>query len=253
MLMPTSGRMASQVARTGLRSPRWSRRTIAAPSRSSATSWTATTRWPQANRRWLADRRHRRAQHDELAGAGQDHAAANAPSRELGRAAGGGDRGRPGDPPRRRAHPVHRCAGRCRSTPAPAATSTPTMLRRALEALSPAADSLVFVENVGNLVCPALFDLGETAQGRGHLGHRRRRQATEVPPHVLRGRPARGQQDRPAALRRLRRGAMHRQRARRQPGAGGAADVRHRTGEGCGAWTEWVTAQRIAVPRSTAR
>ena len=25
-------------------------------------------------------------------------------------------------------------------------------------------DSIVFVENVGNLVCPALFDLGETAR-----------------------------------------------------------------------------------------
>ncbi|MGH3500217.1 MAG: hydrogenase nickel incorporation protein HypB, partial [Nocardioidaceae bacterium] len=28
----------------------------------------------------------------------------------------------------------------------------------------PAARSLVFVENVGNLVCPALFDLGEGAR-----------------------------------------------------------------------------------------
>lgn len=36
------------------------------------------------------------------------------------------------------------------------------MLHRGLEALSPPSGSLVFVENVGNLVCPALFDLGET-------------------------------------------------------------------------------------------
>ena len=35
------------------------------------------------------------------------------------------------------------------------------MVRDALDALRPADDSLVFVENVGNLVCPALFDLGE--------------------------------------------------------------------------------------------
>ncbi|MFC9789529.1 hydrogenase nickel incorporation protein HypB [Rhodococcus sp. NPDC127528] len=35
------------------------------------------------------------------------------------------------------------------------------MMRRALDALQPAAGSLLFVENVGNLVCPALFDLGE--------------------------------------------------------------------------------------------
>ncbi|MFB9907825.1 hydrogenase nickel incorporation protein HypB [Allokutzneria oryzae] len=35
------------------------------------------------------------------------------------------------------------------------------MLARALRALDPPARSVVFVENVGNLVCPALFDLGE--------------------------------------------------------------------------------------------
>src|SRR3954470_3934859 len=35
------------------------------------------------------------------------------------------------------------------------------MVRRALETLDPAHGSLVFIENVGNLVCPALFDLGE--------------------------------------------------------------------------------------------
>jgi hydrogenase nickel incorporation protein HypB len=35
------------------------------------------------------------------------------------------------------------------------------MLQRALGTLEPEAGSLLFVENVGNLVCPALFDLGE--------------------------------------------------------------------------------------------
>jgi hydrogenase nickel incorporation protein HypB len=35
------------------------------------------------------------------------------------------------------------------------------MLARGLAELRPADGSLVFVENVGNLVCPALFDLGE--------------------------------------------------------------------------------------------
>ncbi|MDE2506170.1 MAG: hydrogenase nickel incorporation protein HypB, partial [Planctomycetota bacterium] len=35
---------------------------------------------------------------------------------------------------------------------------------RALEQLNPAARSVVLVENVGNLVCPALFDLGERAK-----------------------------------------------------------------------------------------
>ena len=38
------------------------------------------------------------------------------------------------------------------------------MVREALTALGPEQGSLLFVENVGNLVCPALFDLGEGAK-----------------------------------------------------------------------------------------
>jgi hydrogenase nickel incorporation protein HypB len=38
------------------------------------------------------------------------------------------------------------------------------MLQRGLDALDPAPGSTVFIENVGNLVCPALFDLGEAAR-----------------------------------------------------------------------------------------
>lgn len=39
-----------------------------------------------------------------------------------------------------------------------------TMMDTALTALSPAPGTLLFIENVGNLVCPALFDLGEHAK-----------------------------------------------------------------------------------------
>jgi hydrogenase nickel incorporation protein HypB len=38
------------------------------------------------------------------------------------------------------------------------------MVRRGLAALDPPAGSVVVIENVGNLVCPALFDLGEAAR-----------------------------------------------------------------------------------------
>jgi hydrogenase nickel incorporation protein HypB len=38
------------------------------------------------------------------------------------------------------------------------------MVARGLRALAPPERSLLFVENVGNLVCPALFDLGEAAK-----------------------------------------------------------------------------------------
>ncbi len=38
------------------------------------------------------------------------------------------------------------------------------MVAKALDELDPQPDSIVLVENVGNLVCPALFDLGESAR-----------------------------------------------------------------------------------------
>lgn len=39
-----------------------------------------------------------------------------------------------------------------------------SMIERGLALLSPPPDSTLLVENVGNLVCPALFDLGERAK-----------------------------------------------------------------------------------------
>ena len=38
------------------------------------------------------------------------------------------------------------------------------MVRRAVDVLDPPDGALLFVENVGNLVCPALFDVGEAAK-----------------------------------------------------------------------------------------
>jgi hydrogenase nickel incorporation protein HypB len=38
------------------------------------------------------------------------------------------------------------------------------MVAKGLRALDPASGSIVVIENVGNLVCPALFDLGEQAR-----------------------------------------------------------------------------------------
>ncbi|AFY30659.1 hydrogenase nickel incorporation protein HypB [Calothrix sp. PCC 7507] len=39
-----------------------------------------------------------------------------------------------------------------------------SMIERGLEQLNPPLNSVVMIENVGNLVCPALFDLGEQAK-----------------------------------------------------------------------------------------
>src|SRR4029453_1196037 len=38
------------------------------------------------------------------------------------------------------------------------------MMRDAVTRLDPPPGTLLFVENVGNLICPALFDLGERAK-----------------------------------------------------------------------------------------
>jgi hydrogenase nickel incorporation protein HypB len=38
------------------------------------------------------------------------------------------------------------------------------MVDRGLQQLNPPLNSVVMIENVGNLVCPALFDLGENAK-----------------------------------------------------------------------------------------
>ena len=38
------------------------------------------------------------------------------------------------------------------------------MLANGLQELAPPMNSIVMIENVGNLVCPALFDLGESAK-----------------------------------------------------------------------------------------
>jgi hydrogenase nickel incorporation protein HypB len=38
------------------------------------------------------------------------------------------------------------------------------MIEKGLQELNPPLNSVVMIENVGNLVCPALFDLGEQAK-----------------------------------------------------------------------------------------
>jgi hydrogenase nickel incorporation protein HypB len=39
-----------------------------------------------------------------------------------------------------------------------------SMVNRAVKELDPAPDSILFIENVGNLICPSMFDLGEEAR-----------------------------------------------------------------------------------------
>ena len=115
----------------------------------------------EQNRQWLAERGDPRAQRHQLTGRGQDDAARAHHPRTRPTAPGRRDRRRPGDACSTPTGSATAGRARSRSTPARAATSTPTWCDRALHALDPDSGSLLFIENVGNLVCPALFDLGE--------------------------------------------------------------------------------------------
>ena len=124
------------------------------------------------------------------------------------------------------------------------------MVQRALEALAPAEGSLLFVENVGNLVCPALFDVGEHAKVVVISVTEGDDKPLEVPPHVPRRGPGRGQQDRPAPLRRLRRRRAHRAGALAAPRRHRAAALgAHR--RGTDDWYAWL--DRLASTHDTPR
>ena len=91
----------------------------------------------------------------------QDHAAV----RTIEALAGGPpiavDRGRPADQQRRRPHPRHRRAGDAGQHRQGLPPRRPHGRPRAWTSWSRPNGSLLFIENVGNLVCPAGFDLGE--------------------------------------------------------------------------------------------
>ena len=145
----TVGRSSSSRTTTAHPHPRTSR----------SRCWRRTTSWPRANRALAGRARDHRPEPDELAGVGQDHPARDGPSPRSDRA-GERDRGRPGDGVRRRADPRRRRprgAGQHRRRLSPRCRDGGPRP----DELAPEPDSIVFIENVGNLVCPALFDLGE--------------------------------------------------------------------------------------------
>ena len=115
------------------------------------------------NRRWLEQPQDPGLQSPQRPRRGQDQLArAHHPRAGAGADLGAG--GRPGHHPRRRSGSRRRRPAPSRSTPAAAATWTPPWFARTAARIAPAHGSLLFIENVGNLVCPALFDLGEQAK-----------------------------------------------------------------------------------------
>ena len=176
-----------------------------------------------------------RRQPDERPGRGQDDAA--------------GARARPGLGDVRRACSRATCRAAwtptgsprctCRSpssTPTPAsaasATSTRTWCARRCRQLPLDEIDLLVIENVGNLVCPAEFRVGEDARAMVVLGHRGRGQAAQVPADVPHLRAGGGQQDRPAPAPRLRPRPLPPQPRRGQPRRGARCWSAPSTGEG---------------------
>ena len=136
----------------------------ASSSSSRPESWPRTTRWRAEEPRLVRRARNPGAQSGQLARRRQDDACSNArsaTSRTSSTLSWWRATRRPPTTASASAPPARR---RCRSTPAPAAISKPTWSRADCEELKPAAGSVVLIENVGNLVCPALFDLGERAK-----------------------------------------------------------------------------------------
>ena len=145
-------------------------------------------------------RRHDR-QPDVLAGRRQDDAAEGAPSPRSASGSGSGS-WRATSPPASTPTSWAGSASPSRSStraPASAASATstrpwsaPGLGRLPLDQLD-----ILFIENVGNLVCTSSYDLGESLRVRLVVGHRGRGQAAQVPGAVQLVRRGRGQQDRP--------------------------------------------------------
>ena len=127
-------------------------------------SWRRTTTWPTPTARWFAERRIVALNLMSSPGSGKTTLLERTVRDLAEHDAGVGDRGRSGDGRSTPSGSGPPAAGSCRSTPAPAATSTRRCWPTACGRSHRRDGSVVFIENVGNLVCPALFDLGEAAR-----------------------------------------------------------------------------------------
>ena len=131
---------------------------------SSTSCWPRTTPWPRATGGAWTSGQSLAPQPPERARRRQDHACSSAPSRALCARAHLRPGGRSGDQPRRRSG-----AGRRRPRRADQHRQRLPPRRRhgrggPATSWRPPQGSLLFIENVGNLVCPSLFDLGERAK-----------------------------------------------------------------------------------------
>ncbi len=99
------------------------------------------------------------------------------------------------------------------------------MVNRALQGLDLPALDLVIIENVGNLVCPAEFDVGEHAKAMVYSVTEGEDKPLKYPGDVPVGRRGAAEQDRSGAASRRRRRHLHR------PCAPGESDRHHPAGQ----------------------
>ena len=124
------------------------------------------------------------------------------------------------------------------------------MVDRALADWRLADLDLLFIENVGNLVCPVVVRPGRGAAPGAAVGHRGRRQAAQVPDDLQHRRRGRRHQDRHGRGRRLR----PRRAARATSSASAPAcrifEVSAKSGAGMDDWLRFIAgrARRVASP-----
>ena len=107
------------------------------------------------------------------------------------------------------------------------------MVGQALEGWDLAELDLLFLENVGNLVCPASYDLGRAPARRAHVRDRGRGQAAQVPDDLQLGGPRGHHQGGPGRGDRVRSRAGVSQHRGRAPGPRDPGDVgTNRAGHG---------------------
>ncbi len=105
----------------------------------------------------------------------------------------------------------------------------------------------LFVENVGNLVCPAVYDLGRGRERRGPLGDRRGGQAAQVPGDVPQGGSRRGDEDGSSAASRFLHGAPPGES--RTGDAAAVAFSSSRRGRGRGWGNGWLGSRKRRRPK----
>ena len=122
------------------------------------------------------------------------------------------------------------------------------MVRSALPSLPLDELDLVVIENVGNLVCPAEFRVGEDARVMVSSVTEGEEKPLKYPLMFRACDLVARQQDRPASAPRFRPGALPREPRRGAPRRAARCSSA-RNGEGIDAWRDWLVRHRVEAAR----